>query len=651
MAKMTKAEIVAALRDEISQSEGYDSDELAEVREKALDYYYGRPRGDELEGRSQVISMDVADMVEAVLAQVLPAFQTDNVVEFEPDDQDDERQASQESEAVNYMINEVNNGYSMFYEAIKDALLQRNGIIKVWVDETVQSESQQFESISSIELSMLVLNDDPNLQVEVTDSEENSDGTLNVTLKVTQTTRKLRVSAVPPENFLFSVNHDSIYLDNIPFCAERDLVSRSDLIEAGYSKSVVKDLPVMTMDTKNDSNARNRNDKSNIYAGNEPSQDMIEVYYCYYLIDADGDGVAERHFYTLAGNQILDDEPAEFVPYASGTPFIQPATLRNYLDNHNNANNARLGVVDGLVNMDDALNSRPGGVIRMNSTDGIVPIPRDDVGQSAQALLQYMDEVRSARGGASLDLQTASAQIAGDTAHGVERQYTAREQLAALMARTLAETLIASTYKMTHKAMRLLMPGTFNFRVEGMFGQTDPSEWRERERVNVKTGLSVNERMAKAASLAEIVAKQEQYIMQGQGGIMTDANKLHNALIDWAKAKGLDNPERYWTDPQSPQAQQAQQQAAQAQQEAEQQQQAMMVQQAQFQEKLLQIQAELDKYKHDTELKYKYWSDILDAEVDEAKIVGDAATKINLERVKQDAQQQQDQQAGSETTQ
>ena len=661
MAKMKQEEIVQALRNEISLAEGYDSDELAEVREKALDYYYGRTRGDEVEGRSSVQSTDVADMVEAVLAQVLPAFQTDNVVEFEPESEEDEQQANQESQAVNYMVNEVNEGYAVFYQAIKDSLLQRNGIIKAHVEETVESETNEFVGITSMELAQLVLADDPNLEVQILDQEQTGDDQFDVTAKFIQTTRRLLVEAVPPENFLISVNHDSIFLNNVPFCAERELVQRSELLKAGYSKTVVNNLPVMTMDTKNDANARDNNDKSEIYAGNEPSQDLIEVFRCFYLIDADGDGIAERHMYVLAGNTILEDEPAPFVPYASGTPFIQPhrwnglslydklkevqdvktATLRNYLDNHNNANNARVGAVEGMVNMDDLLNSRPGGIVRMQSIDSLVPIPRDDIGQSAQSLLQYMDEVRSARGGASLDLQSASAQIQGDTAHGIERQYTAREQLAALMARTLAETLIASTYKIVHMAMRLLMPGGFTFRQGSAFSQTDPSQWPERDRVNVKTGLSVNERMAKAASLAEIVTKQEQYIMNGQGGILTDSAKLFNALIDWCKAKGLDNPERYWTDPQSESAQQAAQQAQEQAQQQQQQQQQMMEAQQQFQQQLLQIQSTLDKYKHDTELRFKYWDAQLDAEIKEAEIVGDAATKINIERFKQDAKNEQ----------
>ncbi len=88
------------------------------------------------------------------------------------------------------------------------------------------------------------------------------------------------------------------------------------------------------------------------------------------------------------------------------------ATLRQLLDNQNAANNARVIAVDGQVNMDDVVNSRPGDVVRTRSPDSIQPFPFTDIGASAQSTLAYLDKIRSERGGASLDLQSAELQIA-----------------------------------------------------------------------------------------------------------------------------------------------------------------------------------------------------------------------------------------------
>ena len=75
--KVTQRELGAWIERELAMSEGYGGGELAEVRKLALDRYYGRPRGDEVAGRSIVQSSDVADMVEAVIAQMLPGFSGD----------------------------------------------------------------------------------------------------------------------------------------------------------------------------------------------------------------------------------------------------------------------------------------------------------------------------------------------------------------------------------------------------------------------------------------------------------------------------------------------------------------------------------------------------------------------------------------------
>ena len=80
----TDEELAGLLKEEISRSEGYDTDELAGSRTSALQYFYGKPRGDEMKGRSQVQSLDVADMIHAILAQMMPAFSSDCVVQFDP---------------------------------------------------------------------------------------------------------------------------------------------------------------------------------------------------------------------------------------------------------------------------------------------------------------------------------------------------------------------------------------------------------------------------------------------------------------------------------------------------------------------------------------------------------------------------------------
>ena len=75
---LTEDDLSALVVQEISHtlgaSNGTNDTELNRSWEKSLDYYYARTRGDEVAGRSRVISTDMADMIEQTLAQIIPAF-------------------------------------------------------------------------------------------------------------------------------------------------------------------------------------------------------------------------------------------------------------------------------------------------------------------------------------------------------------------------------------------------------------------------------------------------------------------------------------------------------------------------------------------------------------------------------------------------
>ena len=494
-----------------------------------------------------------------------------------------------------------------------------------------------------------------NLQVEILDV-ETIDTLHYVKVKVTRTERKLKVEAVDITQFGWYLNHDSIYLDDCPFVFERSFPTRSDLRVMGYTGAQVEGLNSTTSDLSEDTTARNQGEMSDTIEAGDSSLERIEYHECYMRLDADGDGIAELLKVCIADRTLMAVEPIEFIPYASGTPFIQAhrfnglglfdkirtvqdsktAVLRQWLDNQNHANNSRVTVIDGQVNISDVTNSRPGGIVRARSNGAVEPWPFADVGPSCENTLHYLDKMRSERGGASLDMQAAELQIAGDTAHGVERQMSAKEQLAAMITRTLAETLVRSTFQLVHKAMRLYFPDPIQIRARGKFAEVDPSQWPERDRLNVRAGLSTAERMRKKLTLEAIIARQDAMIQSGQGGIMVTPENQHNATIDWGRASGLDSPERYWQDPKSEEAQSVAQGQAEQAQAQEQYQQQLLQMQMQIEEGKKEIEeAKLHQAQHeaDQDMKFKYWEAQLKAEIEEAKLVGSAVTTLGSKAI------------------
>lgn len=646
--RASQSDLVALLRQEIVQGDGWSGSNLASLRENALGYYFGELPASEGVGRSVAVSTDVADMVEAVVAQLLPGFSGDNVVEFEPESDEDVEQAQGESDIVNDVILEQNRGYVFFQEALRDALLLRNGWVKCWTEdvETVQVRMVPQETDPAMMAGAIAeLEADPGVvEVEV---EDDDDGGQRV--RVTKRRKRMRCGAVDPTRMVFENAWDSVFLDGIRFVAELSYPTQSDLIDAGYDKRKVQlATGFVTTPVQGDNNARYaRQGGVNLNPNGQPSNlpsavQTVELYDSYYRFDADGDGVAELHHILLAGgSQILLDEVVDFIPFATGTPFLQPhqlnglglydklktvqdiktATLRKWLNNLEACNNARVGVNERTVNMDDAVNARPGGIVRFKGQPGLemAPFPIVDTGQSSLALLNYADKMRSERGGASLDLQSAEAQIAGHTAAGTERQYSAREQLAAMACRTLAETLVRSTYAMVHRGLRTWFDEEVSARVRGEFVKSNPQQWPERFRINVKSGLSIAERSQRKVALEQVLGQQEKMLTAGLGGQLTDLANVYHAQLDWTRAAALDNGERYFVNPESDAAQAVGKQKAE---QAQQQQQAMAQLQQQVADSARQVEAmkmAIDKYQTDIESGFKYFDSVMKAQVEAMK--------------------------------
>jgi hypothetical protein len=653
MARMTKEQIKQSALSAISQAEGYDSDELDQLRTESLDYYYNRPNiAPSAPGRSSLQSSDVADMLEAVIAQVMPAFENDNIASFIPNSEEDIDQARMESDAVSYVIMQQSNGHHELQSAVRSACLMRNGVMKCYLDEQIDVDVQHLERLTELEYGQLLsqsvesLNDVDNGHTLVETAQEQ--GFHDVRLTVKRTNRKVMSKAIDPTNFSWEREHDSIYLDDCRFVAERSLPSRSDLIEMGYSKRIVNALKAGANNTGLNNQSRNQNTQTVNYDGETPAEDLIETYECYMRLDADNDGLAELLKIVIADDTLLEVEEAPYIPYCSGTPFLQPhrfnglglfdklrhvqdgktTILRQLIDNQNHANNSRVIAVDGMVNLDDVTNSRPGGVVRATTTDAITPFPFNDIGPSCQATLDYLDKVRSERGGASLDLQSAQMQIAGDTAHGVERQMASKEQLAELITRTIAETLLKSLYILTHQALRLYIPDELTFFVRGQVQSANPAQWPERKSVSIKSGLSLASRMRKKAALEGVMMKQD---AMKQAGEYVSPDDSYNAQIDWCRVQGIDDPERYFTDPSSEEAQQARaQQAQQAQAQKEEQDRLFDAQMYIEERKADNNDAKIieDQRQFDEELNFKYAEANLKQETEEAKMITDTAFKI-----------------------
>ena len=148
MPKLSVSEVQTILKGAKSDAlSAAESSKLSEERARALDYYQGDMHGDmpAAADRSKAVSSDVADVVEGLMPSMMEVFFSgDEVVEFLPVGQEDEDAAQQETDYVNHVFMQKNNGFLITYTFAKDALLSKNGIVKVFWEEQEEHIEETF---------------------------------------------------------------------------------------------------------------------------------------------------------------------------------------------------------------------------------------------------------------------------------------------------------------------------------------------------------------------------------------------------------------------------------------------------------------------------------------------------------------------------
>ncbi len=134
------------------------SSELQAERQQALAYYMGDVSADmpAQDGRSKAVSTDVADTVEGLLPNLMDIFAgSDEVVRFEPVGPEDEDAAQQETDYINHVFMQQNGGFMVLYSMIKDGLLSKTGLVKVWWEEAEQEERETYYDLDEEQFAAL----------------------------------------------------------------------------------------------------------------------------------------------------------------------------------------------------------------------------------------------------------------------------------------------------------------------------------------------------------------------------------------------------------------------------------------------------------------------------------------------------------------
>jgi hypothetical protein len=560
-------ELKARIDAEITQALGYD-DELSDQRRLAMEYYYGLPFGNEVEGRSQMVDSTVADTIEWIKPSLMRVFASgDRIVEFHPTGPEDIPAAEQASDYINHIFTKDNPGFEILYSWFTDALLQKNGIVKCWWDETDENDRETYTDLTDLELDALIAPDN----VEVLEHSENTDG-LEVTHDVVITRKvskgRVRIENVPPEEFLISREAKSI--EDARFVCHRTRKTYSELREMGYDFDE-DELGGDSLDHFTERLARFEFDRSDAFGRDTTEKALQEVwvYESYLKSDQDDDGIAELLRVVTAGNIILEQEPVDRKPFSTLTPIKIPhkffglsmadltmdlqlmkSTLqRNLLDNMYMQNHGRFAVMEGQVNLDDLLTSRPGGIVRTKTPNAVTPLPTPPLQPYVFETLKYLDGIREERSGMTKYSQglNEGALTSHTTAAAVNQTMTAAQQRVELIARCFAETGVKHLMEMIYELVQKNQDKERIVMLRNQFVPVRPDMWREKMDCTVAVGLGHGNRDQHLTHLTTLLTFASQ-AMRGGLSIINEMN-LYNIGAEMIKNMGFKNVDAFITDP------------------------------------------------------------------------------------------------------
>lgn len=555
---MDDAELQSIINGELQDAVSYIDSDISPIRAKGTEYYRGDPFGNEEEGRSQVVAMEVRDTVSAMMPSLMKVFfSSENVVEYVPRGPEDEAGAQQATDYANYVFTADNNGFMQSYAIFKDALVRKCGIAKYWWEETAEVRIEDYSGLDDQTVNVLMQEDaevkivmsypDPAIS-EATIADVQAQAAAagveappvpmlhDVQVKRVLRDGRIRIMAVPPEELI--IDRRARSFEEAGVIAHRQMLTVGELLQMGYDMDEIEpNISSTDLDTNDEYLARQplsttmgSNDSMN------PMQRRLLYVEAYIRVDYDNDGLPELRKICCMGSgyKMVRNLPASYIPFVD-FPFdpephtspieamsvfdithdiqeIKSQVLRNTLDSLAQSIHPRTAVVEGQVNIDDVLNNETGAVIRMRAPGMVQPLAQPFVGQAGYSMLEYMDQVKEDRTGMSKAAMGLNADaLQSSTKAAVAATISASQSRLELTARIMAEGM-----KKLFKGILYLLtthqdkPRMVRLRNEWV--QIDPRSWNAGMDVSVNIGLGGNDANEKLQVLMMVLQKQEQLI-------------------------------------------------------------------------------------------------------------------------------------------
>jgi len=586
---LDKTDIENIVSDAVENAVDFVESEIANDRIKSQRYFDGECDLDYEDGRSKVVATKVRDTVRNIKPSLLRIFMSsEKVVEFVPKEPNDVAMAEQATSYINWSFAECG-GYRLLNEAFHDALVKKQGVMKVWWDESQKGEIYTYDNLTDEEYNIIV--SEPDVEVIEHSEEiyaeldemgvqiERKEHELKIIRK--ETSYQIKIDCVPPEEFY--VDRNATCLEDAYVVAHRTEMRVGDLVAMGFDFDEVSELDTqLGGSTSSDVEEYERSgyfDDEQSESDADPSMRLVQVTEAYMRMDVEGTGVPMLYKVTCGGSdyKVLDYELWDEIPFAVFECDPEPhsfygtsisdlvmndqdaatSMLRGILDNVALTNNPRMEVLDDMVNMDDVLNNEVGAIVRSRQIGSVQPLAVPFVAGSTLPMLEYMDQLTEVKTGVSrasmgLDpdvMQNTSATAAKIASQGAQGQIE-------VIARNLAESGMKRLFKLMLKLFVKNSDEQALMRLNGTFVPVDPRVWDTSMDASVNVGLGTGQEDIKLATLNQTMQTQMMiYSQYGAGNGLVSLTQIRNTLADMLALGGYRNAERYFN-PMNPEMEQ-----------------------------------------------------------------------------------------------
>ncbi len=573
------------LKSELNDAEDYIG-QIGQERAESTEYYLGSEPDGTSDLQSEFVSTDVRDSILFMLPSIMRTFfGTKKVVEFLPTGPEDITVAEQQTNYINYIVQQKNPGFKILYDAFKDALVRKSGFVKAFWDDSMSATTHEYTDIDPASYQSLILDPDVEVVKEAVKMEsitmmnpetgeeitQESPASYDLTIRRVKNKNQVCIEAVPPEEVLIS--RDARSFESSPYIAHRMVKSVSDLVAMGYDRDEIEEYAgsgsAFDADTYTEREARNPV-ADNMYpsASGEYGKEVLYIeHYCFY--DLDDDGIAERVRVCTIGNgvNIINCEAWDDLPIVMFCPDPEPHTsigscpadylkpiqaaksqiMRDTLDSLGHAIFPRMGVVEGQVNIDDVLNTDIGQPIRMRAPGMVQPFAVPFVGKEAFPVLGYLDDAKENRTGVS----KASAGLNADALQSSTKSAVAATMSGAqgrieLICRHFAEGGMQQLFKLVNGLVIKHQDAQSVYRLNNEFITVDPRYWDADKDMVVNVSISKSSDEEKAGILAQLSNKQEQILQtMGPNNPLVSLQQYSNTLTKIIEMAGFKDAQAF----------------------------------------------------------------------------------------------------------